>query len=137
MCDYRIKLGLPVVKRLEFELTPDQYQIFIGGMLGDSSMCIPKGNKHARITFSHSLTQENYCLWKHQQLKDFCFRPYYCNEYDPRTMKTYKNITVSSRQNSYFTKFYDKFYKKDSAGKKIKYINKDILTSIGPLGLAI
>ena len=31
-------------------------------MLGDSSMQIPKSNKNARITFRHSLAQENYCL---------------------------------------------------------------------------
>lgn len=137
ICDYRIKLGLPVVKRLEFELTPDQYQIFIGGMLGDSSMQIPKGSRNAKITFRHSLAQENYCLWKYEQLKDFCFKPYYIDEYDPRTLKTYKGVTILSKQNSYFTKFYDKFYKKNEFGKNIKYINDGILSSIEPLGLAI
>lgn len=133
---YRSKMSLKPNTVMEVNLTPEQYQIIIGGLLGDSYMNIPKGGANAYFTFRHSLKQKNYCLWKHNQLKEYCFNPYEIGEYDPRTDKTYYGITIISRRHKIFTDIMHSFYKVEN-GKKIKYINEDVINSLTPLGIAI
>lgn len=59
--EYRHKHKIPKVEIDDYKLNEDQYQIFIGGMLGDSSMA-KRPTENARLTFSHSLKQEEYAL---------------------------------------------------------------------------
>ena len=58
---YRLSLNLKCVYK-KSNFTNDQFQIFIGGMLGDSYLSIPKDSKNAYLAFRHSLAQEGYCL---------------------------------------------------------------------------
>lgn len=133
---YKKKNNICTKRYDEFVFNDLQYQIFIGGMLGDSCMYIPKNNKNALLTFRHSLKQKDYCLWKYNILKDFCISPMYINQYDNRNNKIYYGVTIKSKQNSYFTKYYNKFYKTIN-NKHIKYIDKEILYSLNNIGLAI
>lgn len=50
--------------------------------------------------------------------------------------KTYSGVTVKSYQNKLFLESLDKFYHIEN-GKKIKYINSDILSQLTPLDLVI
>lgn len=133
--EYRHKHKIPKVEIDDYKLNEDQYQIFIGGMLGDSSMA-KRPTENARLTFSHSLKQEEYALWKYNKIKEFCCEPKYYAEYDKRNGKTWTGVCIRTHQNKYFTPFYNRFYyEKD--GKNIKYIDKELLASLNELGLAI
>ena len=133
--EYRSKHKIPRTKIDKYELNEEQYQIFIGGMLGDSSLS-KRNTENARFTFSHSLKQKEYALWKYNKIKEFCISPEYYSEYDKRNGNTYAGIRIRTHQNEYFTDFYNKFYKK-IGNRNIKYINKDLLASLNELGLAI
>ena len=69
-------------------------------------------------------------------MKNLCFNPWFLSEYDNRTGKTYKKVTVNSYQNKIFTQYEHMLYRKEN-GKRIKYINKDLISRIEPLGLTI
>lgn len=136
--EYRIKQGLKSNYEKKLVFTEEQYQIFLGGMYGDSYMRIPNDSKNAYFTFRHSLAQEQYCLWKYEKLKNLCFNPIYSSQYDKRIDKIYNGITIRSYCNGLFTPYLEKFYHVDPVtGKKTKYINKELFNTIGPLGLAI
>lgn len=134
--EYRVSIGLKSNMKKDLEFTNEQFQIFLGGMYGDSYLGIPNDSKNAFFTFTHSLKQKNYCLWKYEQLKNLCFSPWFLSEYDNRTGKTYEKVTIRSFQNKLFTQYEDMFYKKEN-DKRIKYINKNLISRIEPLGLAI
>jgi len=45
-------------------------EIILGSLLGDGSLRIQKGYKHARFSFRHSLKYKDYFYWKVEQLKE-------------------------------------------------------------------
>jgi len=54
----------------EFETLSDQTRaILLGLLLGDGSLKIQAGYKNARLSFRHSITQEEYYKWKREKLK--------------------------------------------------------------------
>ena len=61
VCDYRNKLGLEPNFLKEIELTDDQCQIIIGGLLGDSCMITPNHTETPYLIFGHSPKQKDYC----------------------------------------------------------------------------
>ena len=136
VCDYRNKLGLEPNFLKEIELTDDQYQIIIGGLLGDSYMITPNRTETPYLIFGHSPKQKDYCKWKFDQMQPLFKSFFLTKEFDKRTNKTYYLYIAHSRQNKCLWKFYNMFYKIED-NKKIKYINKEMLNSIKPLGLAI
>lgn len=135
--EYRRKNKIPVRQKEVFQFPQDQYQIIIGGLLGDSSMSISKTKKGASVTWRHSMKQKDYCLWKYEQLKEFCCKPYHIVEHDPRNGNNYDGITIKTKQNAAFVPFFDQFYFLKENGEKKKYINAEILNSLNELGLAI
>lgn len=136
ICALRNKLDLPNNTDKHLEFTPEQYQIFLGGLYGDSSLSGSKDGVNIYFAFAHSLKQENYALWKYDKLKNLCFRPYYEHQYDHRTNKTYDRIYIRSYQNNLFTPYLYKLYKTIDE-KKIKYIDEQTLYTLDDLGLAI
>lgn len=134
--EYRSKCNLPSNSKKILSFSNNQYQIFLGGMYGDSYIGIPNDSKNVYFTFRHSLAQKEYCLWKYEQLKNLCFSPQYSSQYDKRTGKTYSGITIRSYCNELFTPYLEKFYHIQD-NKKIKYINEELFSTIEPLGLAI
>ena len=127
---------------LELNLTPNIYckevptlrqqQIFIGSLLGDMGLQMPKLGKHARGCFAHSLKQENYCKWIQQELSNFCSQGIYKEQHDKRTDKIYKCYYVPLKTSEYLTTLYNKFY---PHGKKI--VPRDLLYMLDGLGIAI
>ena len=136
ICALRNKLNLSNNTDKHLEFTPEQYQIFLGGMYGDSSLSSSKDGINMYFTFAHSLKQENYALWKYNKLNNLCFHPYYEHQYDSRTNKIYDRICIRSYQNKLFTPYLDKFYKVIN-GKKVKYIDEKTIYTLDNLGLAV
>lgn len=112
--------------------TMRQQQIFIGSLLGDMGLQMPKLGKHARGCFAHSLKQENYCKWMQQELSNFCNQGIYKDHYDKRTNKIYKCYYVPLKASEYLTTLYNKFYPN---GKKI--VPRDLLYMLDGLGIAV
>lgn len=136
ICALRNKLKIPNNTDKHLEFTPEQYQIFLGGLYGDSSLSGSRNGANMYFAFAHSLKQENYALWKYSKLNNLCFNPYYEHQYDSRTNKTYSRVCVRSYQNKLFTPYLQKFYKIVN-GKKIKYIDEQTIYTLDDLGLAI
>ena len=136
ICAFRTKLRLRANTINEYSFTDEQFQVFLGGMYGDSCLRIPKGNKNAMFCFAHSLKQTNYALWKYEILKEFCFKPFYSKQHDKRNGNTYNEIRITSKTSELFTSFLKQLYKKVEH-KRIKYINKELLWQLKPLGIAI
>jgi hypothetical protein len=57
-------------EKTEFELLSDQTRgILLGLVLGDGSIKINTGYKNARVSFRHSIKQEEYFTWKRSKLR--------------------------------------------------------------------
>lgn len=132
--EYGTSKGLTTnhLKYQEIKFTKTEFQVFLGTIYGDAYIGIPNDSRNASGHFAHSLKQEQYCIWKYQQLKRFCSKPTYISEVDKRTNKTYHAINVRILANPLFTKLYPYLYK-----NKIKYINSKLINMIKPLGLAV
>lgn len=53
----------------QIDLSMSTKQIILGSLLGDGSLKIAKGYKNARFSERHSVTQQEYLLWKFSKLK--------------------------------------------------------------------
>lgn len=127
----REKLKLPYNNTHNLiELTNIQKQVIIGGLLGDSS--IIKKYKNAKLSFSHSLKQENYAKYKNNLLGELMSGMSYEHNLDKRTNKVYSRINFWSKCHPNLNYYYNKFYIK---GKKILPI--DLLYELDTLGLSI
>ena len=116
----------------DVEFTEEELQIILGTMYGDGCLTKYSKNSNARLHFAHSLKQTNYCLWKYNILKRFCYEPRYEENLDKRTNKIYYSLRVYTRVHPVFTKLYSSFYKDG-----IKYLNIELLNLLNPMGLAI
>lgn len=115
------------------ELTDEEFQILLGTLYGDASLGIDKKQVSAFFSFAHALNQQNYCCWKYEKLKRFVDKaPRFHDIYDPRTGKTYYQVFVKSHSSPVLGKLYPKVYK-----NKVKYLDKELLSKIEPLGLAV
>lgn len=57
--------------RNDIKLTEQQEQLILGGILGDAAIRMGNNKSHnARVTFVHGIKQYEYCMWKHEQLKN-------------------------------------------------------------------
>lgn len=131
--EYASSIGLKAHdKNPDLEMTENEFQVFLGTLYGDGFLTIPNDSKNARGHFAHSLKHQNYCIWKYEQLKRFCSNPRFEQEYDKRTNKVYYSVRVLLRSYSCFTRLYPLLY-----NNKVKYINRDLLYKIEPLGIAV
>jgi len=56
--------------RDDITLTKEQEQLILGGILGDAGIRMGNPKSHnARITFTQSIKQYEYCTWKYGILK--------------------------------------------------------------------
>lgn len=112
--------------------TEIEKQVIIGGLYGDSSLTKYSDTSNARLSFAHSLKQENYALYKYDILKRFCAPPKYDCNIDKRCNKERRRIFIYSHVYNFLTELYPFFYQ-----NKIKYINPDVLYTLEPIGLSI
>lgn len=114
--------------------TFEQMSVLIGTVIGDGGVYKSTPNSEARIQLSHCLEQEKYLRWKYSIVCDLIkSEPVYKNQFDKRTLKTYRSIKIQSRVNRIYTKMRSDWY--NDAGKKI--INFDELMKYDELVLAI
>lgn len=132
--NYRSKLMLPAIG-LQYKIVTLSYkeeQAIIGGLLGDTYLGKSKLARNVSGSFTHTLKQKEYCLWKYKILKKFCREPYDTYQDDKRTGKKYEKTHCVIYTNPVFNKYWDKFYPN---GKKI--VPEDLLWKLDPLGIAI
>jgi transposase len=143
-------------KDLDCELTQKQEEILVGSLLGDGSLS--KVELPARLSAykeGHSVQQENYLLWKYEQLKPFSCR--FKKEIRKTTIKGFDHdankaiysdiphefFVMNTIFHPIFVNLENKWYLRDKDGKyifddngrRIKIVPKDI--NLTPLALAV
>ena len=111
------------------DITEFQEQIILGTLLGDATVSKLSKSKTCRISWEHSLKQENYALWKAQNSL-INFSIYKRNRLDSRTNNIYNSIICYSIKDNY--KYYKALFYKDK-----KEISEDILNKLKPLAIAV
>lgn len=110
-------------------------------LLGDSNIYISKTSGHTGGTLwtEHSIAQEDYILWKKDQIDSFFRRKninrsckvYRRSRTDKRTGKTYHSIQCALFWKSYLSLLDERIYQKDINNrriKKVEYLLKNIST---------
>lgn len=131
--DLRKKMGLSRNNPSELPLifTEIQYQLLIGGIIGD--MCIFKDKQatYHRMNLAHSTRQRSYLLFKANLLGDLFSEPTERSWIDGRTNNEYHEVRIQSRTRKVFSELHSKWYR---GGKKIMH---DDVWRIDELGLAV
>lgn len=113
----------------------EEKQMFFGSLLGDGFL-----NRSERGNYSfrceHSIKQKEYLDWKNSFIKSYRFRT---DQRDRESFFKKENRIIKStsyrvltQNHEDFTKIYPLFYM-----NKIKYLNREVLKELKPLGLAI
>ncbi|OGC50752.1 hypothetical protein A2716_01820 [candidate division WWE3 bacterium RIFCSPHIGHO2_01_FULL_40_23] len=55
---------------LQLPLSEECIQVILGSILGDGSLTVNRGYANARLSFRHSVTQQEYFYWKVEKLKE-------------------------------------------------------------------
>lgn len=121
------------------ELNDEQYQIFLGSMLGDGSISLNRSGNLGRHIFAHSEKQKEYCIWKSEKFMNICYHYRTFEEkqhYDNRTDKTYRAYFCYSHEKLMFKKYFDMWYNQVD-GKNIKHIPINELYNLNSLGIAV
>ncbi len=109
-------------------------QVLIGTLFGDGYINRSGKNKTS-VSFElvHSIKQKEYLLWKNEFLRKILVTKITeCSEYHKVRKKTYNKVRLISRVNPLVSDLDKLFYKNGR-----KYINKKILYTLEPLGLAV
>lgn len=125
--DYALSLGLKPNKSVIEDMNNEEFQVFLGNILGDGYLKEDGGGN-----FAHSLKQSEYFYWKYNKLRRLCNTPKFKEEYDTRTNKYYACLYSNIKSCLTINKYYYKFY-----NNKIKYIDKELLYRIDGLGIAV
>lgn len=127
-----------------YSISNDEFQIIIGGLLGDSSIALNRSKEQANLRYAHSEKQKEYGIWKAEKLKNLV---YYETAFerqdrlDKRTNKIYTAYYVRSKEHPIFKELHNKWYEdsldSNSKIKHIKHICEEDLMKLDALGLAI
>jgi hypothetical protein len=117
----------------EIELTKEQQQVLIGGIMGDSHLKMRKYAKNASGDIAHSLKQEEYLIYKYNILKEFCSGVHYYKNLSKQTGKIYNKVYTRLNAHPILTDLYNISY--ESNGNRI--ISKELLSNFDEQALAI
>lgn len=114
------------------KLDPLQYQLVVGGLLGDS--CISPHSGSARLKIEHGLNQLDYCKYKFEIMREFVNYESVKigKKFDKRTNKYYDNVRFRTKSHKIFLNFYNLFYTKNVG----KYVNSNELKNLDDRGVA-
>jgi hypothetical protein len=133
--EYNIEIR-PRYKNSNQVLSGKEEEFLFGKILGDGYLRPNTVSINSSFSFAHSIKQYEYCLYSYSFIKSWCSRePQYREQKrDPEVYKNpiIKKYIVETISHPEFSRLRRYFY---DCGKKI--INKDILSNITPLGLAI
>lgn len=113
-------------------LTQNEFDVIVGGLLGDSWLGIPKNGKHPCGSFTHKLEHTEYVYYKYQYLKRLCSIPRVHNKYDKRTNRKYQQSFCKICATSALDNIYKSFYING-----VKIVPEELINKLSPLGLAI
>lgn len=116
-----------------YRLNNLEFQVFLGGLLGDGS--ISKGKNTSRFCFTHSEKQKEYGIWKSGILKNIMmlYTPFNrVIRFDKRTKQEYVAYYSWTKHFKFLKEYRDKWYVDG-----IKRIQRDDLFKLDALGLAI
>ena len=108
----------------------EQNEIFIGSMLGDGSLNLPKNGVNANFIIKRKIEDKEYLIWEFEKFKKFCITPpKEYSRFDKRTNKHYPGISFYTRHCPAFTEQYKLWYP-----EKIKLVPKNLqLTALSIL----
>ena len=112
--------------------TQEEYDVIIGGLLGDTWIGFPKAAKNCCGSFIHKLEHEEYVYYKYNFLKRRCSAPAIHNKYDKRSNRQYQQAFCKIASTPLLNPIYSAFYVDGRKTVPVEYINK-----LSPLGIAI
>lgn len=95
----------------EINLTHEEEQVLIGGLLGDSYITISKKSKYPHGCIGHCIEQYDYATYKQNYLKRFTSPVSLLNKYDKRSNRHYQQAWVVIRAQKALLPYYYSFYK--------------------------
>ena len=113
--------SIPRWSRNDLEITPRQHEVINGTLMGDGS--ISCGKKEACLSIKHAMSQQEYVLWKYEELKSLC-------KSEPKPAGG--RLRFRTRHHPVFTSMRGFWYPNDR-----KSLTLDHLNLITPLGLAV
>ena len=120
------------------KLSKEQFQIILGGLLGDSNISPSRSKNLYSYIFAHSGAQKEYAIWKASKLSNLGHYDYVFKEseqYDSRTGNIYYSHRFYSYQLPVFKNLFNRFYIHEN-DKNIKVV-PNIVNKLDALGLAI
>lgn len=112
-------------------LSQEEYDVLIGGLLGDTWLGYLGKSKHVSGSFTHKLEHEDYVRYKYKYLKRLCSIPTIHNKFDKRTNREYQQVFCKIATNPILDPIVEAFYKEK------KVINQEYIEKLSPLGIAI
>jgi len=129
---WRVKLGLKPndPNKNSIFLTTKQKEIIIGTVLGDTHL--RKSWKNTQLVFAHSIKQQEYFMWKYEELKPLTHQ----YKISDKSCSRYKNPVIEIRTTTKCFKelnyYHQIFYK-----NKKKVIPLELIRELTPLSLAV
>lgn len=96
----------------EINLTYEEEQVLIGGLLGDSHITISKKSKYPHGCIGHCIEQYDYAVLKQNYLKRLTSPVSLLNKYDKRSNRHYQQAWVVIKSQKALLPYYYSFYGK-------------------------
>lgn len=96
----------------EINLTYEEEQVLIGGLLGDSYITISKKSKYPHGCIGHCIEQYDYAVYKQNYLKRLTSPVSLFNKYDKRSNRHYQQAWVVIKSQKALLPYYYSFYGK-------------------------
>ena len=113
-------------------LTQEEFDVIVGGLLGDTWIGYYKKSKNPSGSFTHKMEHLDYVQYKYSFLKRRCSELKIHNKYDKRSNRHYQQCFCKIRATPVLKEIQEKFY---INGRKT--VPKDLIYQLSPLGIAI
>lgn len=115
-----------------YPLTQEEFDVIVGGLLGDMWIGKPTPNSSPCGSFTHKLEHTQYVEFKYNFLKRRCSNLTIHNKYDKRSDRHYQQCFCKIAASPILTPIYQQFYKNG-----IKIVPEELINKLSPLGIAI
>ena len=132
---YKLQILNLQQRRVPRSLTDAQKQIVMGTVISDGHLFKKNEIRNAALSIKHSIKQEELLDYKYENLIDF-IRTKPSLQVSKINEKTYVCKSFRTLSHDYFTYLHNNLYKKID-GRYVKFLNKDILDKLEPLGLCV
>lgn len=115
-----------------YDYTQEEFDVLVGGLLGDSWIGFQSGTTLPCGSFTHKLEHKEYVEYKYNLLKRRCSCIITTAKYDKRSNKKYQQVCCRIASSKKLIPIYEAFY---PDGKKV--IPEELINKLTPLGIAI